>query len=101
MTVKTWHDTVMKLNELALLKQKYVKETGEIRLDIRDYVFATIREQAEISFSVGEKQGINKMVEWITPYLQNMGGRDSEPFMWIMISEREWLTKLKEFGIEK
>jgi len=44
--------------------------------------------------------GMKKIVERVEPYMQNMGGRDSKPQMWIMMSERDWQSIRKAVGLE-
>ena len=60
------------------------------RLEDNRYYAEMIKKAVERVRIVATKRERERIFSLIDPYLQNMGGRDSEPQMWIMISERDW-----------
>jgi len=53
-------ETGMSLKELAMIKLKYVEEVGENRPDIKAYVDAALKRQAEIYFKAGRDSIVDK-----------------------------------------
>jgi len=99
----SWKDTVMSLEELALIKLEYVQEAGETRPDVRAYVFAVRDKQAEISFSKGEQQGIDKGRKEVVKWLQEtyiVPSSKQAGLIQVRNLEADLNLKLKEWEIE-
>jgi len=96
-------------------------ETGKVKMEAKDTVMKPeelrriptakyTESQVEISFKVGERVGIKKVVEWLEKYSRNwesmsmndqIAGREPTKIITIELMERVWQDKLKEWGIEK
>ena len=75
---------------LAAVEAKVEEAKKQQRLEDNRYYAEMIKKAVERVRIVATKRERERIFSLIDPYLQNMGGRDSKPQMWIMISERDW-----------
>jgi len=74
------------------------KDCPNIQLD--DYGYLCDLACGQKTAYLNHQKGMKEVVKWVSPHLQNMGGRDNyPPHMWIMISERDWKDYLKDLGL--
>lgn len=60
------------------------------------------QEGFEIGIEQGKAEGKREVVEWITPFMQDLTGilGNPEGNKFILVSRKDWQAKLKEWGIE-
>jgi len=56
-----------------------------------------LQQQAEISFPKGEKQGIDKVLQWLSEQPKEDAYPDGG--MYILVAVDKWQAKLKEWGL--
>jgi len=79
-------DTVMNFMRIEEIDAKNATS------NFTDALVDVAREQAEISFMAGKKEGIREVVEWIKNYWTGLGSYN--------IPLKDWQAKLKEWGLK-
>ncbi len=91
-------DTVLELKQLTEVRTAYpANEVSKAQM-VADQ--KKIKEQAKISFSLGEQQGIRKVVEWINYYINLPELPELRSDNFNKIFQFQWQIKLQEWEIQ-